>query len=136
MMQPMRNPNILTIQRVQSSISIDSDCVPESYYEPEFDLSVGNYTWPLALTNNHNCDSMEETKLQQEPMANNKGQFQARLKAMRQQEAESKKAAYQAEADIYTYTDQDFAQIIFEETALTKTRKCILLNPRNKCLFI
>ena len=60
-MKPVRNANVIKIQRVQSSISSDSDCVPESYNEPEFDLSVGNYRQPLASANN-NCNSMEETK--------------------------------------------------------------------------
>ena len=60
-MKPVRNANVIKIQRVQSSISSDSDCVPESYNEPEFDLSVGNYRQSPASANN-NCNSMEETK--------------------------------------------------------------------------
>ena len=28
---------------MEESDSDDEECVPESYYEPEFDLSVGNY---------------------------------------------------------------------------------------------
>ena len=97
---------------MQPSISLDSDCVPDSYNEPEFDLSVGNYSQPLPLTNNHNCDGMEETKQLQEPMATNKGQFQARLKAMRQQDVEKKLAADESEEEMMT--DQLFSQMIFQ----------------------
>ena len=54
---------------------------------------------------------------------------------MRQKDAE-KKAAAEFGFDVELMTDHYFSQIIFEQTELTKTRNHILLNPRNKCLFI